>query len=191
MFELLSRRGFLQAAAMLAAQPRTGLADAPAIQPAPSSPWAGTVLQANEGEHLVAGRRRAAMRVKVDSTKAAGATMSMVISEVPPGTSVPVHLHRHEDELIFIHTGTGLVTHGDRQVPSTAGAMLYVPKGVWHGVVNTGPDTLTWCAIWSPPGFEQFFRETGVPFDSAGAAPTPAQMAESARKYGMVFRDPA
>jgi mannose-6-phosphate isomerase-like protein (cupin superfamily) len=120
-----------------------------------------------------------------------GATMSMVISEVSPGANIPIHLHRNEDELIFIHTGTGIVTLGDGQVPSSAGAVLYAPKGIWHGIENTGSDVLTWCAIWSPPGFEQFFRETGVPPGVDGRYPTPAQIAASARKHGMVFKNPA
>ena len=191
MIEFFNRRMFLQLAAVFVAQPRSASASALAGQTAQSSPWPGAVLQANDGEHLVAGRRRAPMRIKVDSTKAVGATMSMVISEVSAGANIPIHLHRNEDELIFIHTGTGIVTLGDRRVPASAGAVLYAPKGVWHGIDNTGSAMLTWCAIWSPPGFEQFFRETGVPPDSTGTGPTPAQVAESARKYGMVFRDPA
>ena len=72
--------------------------------------WGGTVLQIDEGELLVSGRRRAPMRIKVDSTVATGATMSMLISEVAPGAEIPVHLHRNEDELIFVHTGSGVVT---------------------------------------------------------------------------------
>lgn len=190
MLEFFSRRMFLQLAAVFAAQSRSEPASAFPGQAAQSSPWAGAVLQANEGEHLVAGRRRAPMRIKVDSTKAVGATMSMVISEVSAGANIPIHLHRNEDELIFIHTGSGIVTLGDRKVPSSAGAVLYAPKGVWHGIDNTGSEMLTSCAIWSPPGFEQFFRETGVPRDSTGTGPTPAQIAESARKYGMVFKEP-
>ena len=84
------------------------------------------------------------------------------------------------------------MTLGDRQVPSSVGAVLYAPKGI-PGTEsrNTGSDVLTWCAIRSPPGFEQFFRETGVPPDFAGASPTPDQIAESARKHGMVFKRPA
>ena len=84
------------------------------------------------------------MRIKIDSTKAEGATMSMVVSEVAPGANIPIHFHRQEDELIFIHTGSGLVTLGDRQVPSSTGAVLYAPRGVWHGIENTGSATLTW-----------------------------------------------
>jgi mannose-6-phosphate isomerase-like protein (cupin superfamily) len=187
----VSRRMFLHFAALFGAQSWATPVSARAVQSNQASRWPGAVLQANEGEHLVAGRRRAPMRIKIDSTKAVGATMSMVISEVSPGASIPIHLHRNEDELIFIHSGTGIVTLGDRKVPSSAGAVLYAPKGVWHGIENSGSVVLTWCATWSPPGFEQFFRETGVPAGFTGAGPTPDQIAESARKYGMVFRDPA
>jgi mannose-6-phosphate isomerase-like protein (cupin superfamily) len=187
----MSRRILLQLGSIFVPPSRSGAASAQAAQPAQPAPWAGAVLQAHEGEHLVAGRRRAPMRIKVDSTRAVGATMSMVMSEVSPGASIPIHLHRNEDELIFIHTGNGIVTLGDRQVSSSAGAVLYAPKGVWHGIENTGSDVITWCAIWSPPGFEQYFRETGVPPDVSGAGPSPAQIAESARKYGMVFKNPA
>ncbi len=129
------------------------------------------------------------MRIKVNSTSATGATMSMLVSEVAPGANIPVHLHRNEDELIFIHTGEGVVTLGEQQVPSRAGAVLYAPKGVWHGVVNTGRDVLTWCAVYSPPGFEQYFIEVGVPADSGLPGPPADVLAKAAAKYGMVFKD--
>ena len=154
-----------------------------------ASPWRGAVVQHDEGQLVISGRRRAPMRVKVDSRVATGATMSMIVSEVAPGATIPVHLHRNEDELIFIHTGSGLVTLGDAQVPCTAGAVLYAPRDVWHGVDNTGAAALTWCAIYSPPGFEQFFIETGTAPGDHGPVPTPDSVAAIARKYGMVFRD--
>jgi quercetin dioxygenase-like cupin family protein len=151
--------------------------------------WRGAVIAADEGELVISGRRRAPMRIKVDSRIAVGAAMSMIVSEVAPGASIPVHLHRNEDELIFIHNGGGIATLGDQRVPCVAGAVLYSPRGVWHGVDNTGTTTLTWCAIYSPPGFEQFFRETGtVPGDNRPALP-PDEVLAIAEKYGMVFRD--
>jgi quercetin dioxygenase-like cupin family protein len=116
--------------------------------------------------------------------------MSMVISEVAPGAAIPIHRHRNEDELIFIHTGRGSVTLGDERIDSTAGAMLYAPRGVWHGIENTGPETLTWCAVFSPPGFEQYFREVGVPPDGSVAPLSPDQVTAIGLKYGMEFRTP-
>ena len=151
--------------------------------------WRGAVVQHDEGQLVISGRRRAPMRIKVDSRVATGAAMSMIVSEVAPGASIPVHLHRNEDELIFIHTGSGIVTLGDDRIPCSPGAVLYGPRNVWHGVENTGSTVLTWCAIYSPPGFEQFFIETGTAPGDHGPVPTPDSVATIARKYGMVFRD--
>jgi hypothetical protein len=39
-----------------------------------------------------------------------------------------VHLHQREDDTIFIRMGSGLATLGDRQIPVTAGAIIYVPQ---------------------------------------------------------------
>lgn len=116
--------------------------------------------------------------------------MSMLVSEVEPGTGIPVHLRRNEDELIFIHTGSGIVILGERRIPSSAGAMLYAPKGVWHGVENTVSDVLTWCATWSPPGFEQYFKEAGTRPGDRAPAPSPEEATAIALRYRMVFRDP-
>ncbi|HUQ98737.1 MAG TPA: cupin domain-containing protein [Gemmatimonadaceae bacterium] len=150
--------------------------------------WQGTVLQADEGKFIVSGRRRAPMNVKIDSAQIPGVAMSMLVSEVGPGLTIPIHRHRNEDEIIFIHTGQGIVTMGNRRVPSSAGAMLYAPRGVWHGVENTGADTLTWCAIWSPAGFEQYFLEAASLISRPGAPPTREEMDKLAVRYGMEFR---
>jgi mannose-6-phosphate isomerase-like protein (cupin superfamily) len=170
-------------------QPAQARADSPGIDALGAPPWPGAVLQANEGELLISGGRRAPMRIKVDSRIAIGATMSMIVSVVDPGASIPVHLHRNEDELIFIHTGSGIVTLGEERIPSSAGAVLYGPRNIWHGVENTGSTVLTWCAVYSPPGFEQFFREVGVPPGKEDSAPSRERVLAIAEKYGMIFRE--
>ena len=156
--------------------------------PGESTAWRGVVLQPAEGRLLISGGRRAPVRIKVDSTIAHGATMSMIVSQVDPGASIPVHLHRNEDELIFIHTGEGIVTLGDERVPVVAGAVLYGARNIWHGVENTGATTITWCAVYSPPGFEQFFKEVGVVPGNESTAPSADRVREIASKYGMIFR---
>jgi hypothetical protein len=111
------------------------------------------------------------MRIKVDSTKAAAIFTGMKTSS-------------------FSSHWEGFVTLGEERVPSSAGAMLYAPTGVRHGIENTGPDVLTWCAVYSPPGFEQFFKEVGVPSGQSLPAPTPEQTVAVALKYGMVYKNP-
>lgn len=194
----MERRDFMvrgtAAATVLATGPLTLMAGAcqpyRIEQPTSSAgDWGGTVLQADEGERLLSGRRQGLMHIKVDTARTPGVAMSMVISEVPPGGAIPVHLHQREDEIIFLHSGSGVVTLGDARIPSTVGAMLYAPRGVWHGIENTGPDVITWCAIWSPSGFEQYFKETGSPPADGGPPPSAETIAAAAGKYGMVFRD--
>jgi mannose-6-phosphate isomerase-like protein (cupin superfamily) len=169
---------------------RAGVANAPRGNSlGEAALWRGAVVQPDEGDLLISGGRRAPVRFKVESTVAIGATMSMIVSQVDPGATIPVHLHRNEDELIFIHTGSGIVTLGDDRIPVSAGAVLYGPRNIWHGIENTGSTIITWCAVYSPPGFEQFFREVGVPPGQEGSAPTRDQVLAIARKYGMIFRE--
>jgi quercetin dioxygenase-like cupin family protein len=130
------------------------------------------------------------MRVKVDSASAKGVRMSMVVSEVAPGAAIPVHRHRNEDELIFIHTGEGILTLGEGTTRVSTGAMVYGPRGIWHGVENTGTEPLTWCAIFSPAGFEQYFKEIGVAPGDERQLPTTERVNAIAKKYGLQFRDP-
>lgn len=144
--------------------------------------------QPDEGELLISGRRRAPIRIKIDSARLRGVAMSMVVSEVLPETAIPVHRHRNEDELIFIHAGQGILTLGDRTHAVSAGAMLYGPRGVWHGIENPHATPLIWCAVYAPAGFEQFFKEVGVPPGRETQLPSTDAVTAVALKYGLEFR---
>jgi mannose-6-phosphate isomerase-like protein (cupin superfamily) len=144
--------------------------------------WKGTVLHAEDGQHIpLAGGRQ--LTIKVDSELTPGVRMSMVTEDLPPGAEILVHLHQREDEIIFIRMGRGMATLGDREVAVGPGAMVYVPQGVWHGLRNTGESVLGMSAIYSPPGFEQAFK------DSLRPNRTQAEIEENRKKYGIVYRD--
>ena len=118
-------------------------------QPAALAPDAGDVVYV--GRDLV--------RIKV-SPPAQG-RLAMITQDVMAGTTIPVHLHEREDEIIFIQSGRGEGVLGDAVVPLAAGSTLFVPQGTWHGGRNTGSEILRWIAIYSPSGFEGYFREIG------------------------------
>jgi mannose-6-phosphate isomerase-like protein (cupin superfamily) len=114
-------------------------------------------LGADDGERVYVGRDP----VRIKLSQEAPGRLAMITQEVSPGTTIPVHLHEREDEIIFIQSGEGEATLGERRVALAAGSMLFVPQGTWHGGRNTGRDVLMWIAIYSPSGFQGYFREIG------------------------------
>jgi mannose-6-phosphate isomerase-like protein (cupin superfamily) len=177
----VGRRRFLRGVGV------TAIAGMPAgLVPAESAqgtgPWKGAVLHAGDGQRIpLAGGRE--LTIKVDSHETPGVRMSMIAEDLPPGSAIPVHLHEREDELIFIRMGQGIATLGDREVPVGPGATIYVPQGVWHGLRNAGESTLGMSAIYSPPGFEQAFK------DSLRANRTAVDIEANRKKHGIVYRD--
>jgi mannose-6-phosphate isomerase-like protein (cupin superfamily) len=147
---------------------------------------APAALAAGDGELVYVGRDP--VRIKV-SPGGAGGRFGMITQDVSPGTVIPVHLHEKEDEIIFIQAGQGEATLGDAAVPLAAGSTLYVPQGTWHGGRNTGRETLKWIAIYSPSGFDGYFREIGR--RSPEAPPrrrTPEEREALDRRYGIRYR---
>jgi mannose-6-phosphate isomerase-like protein (cupin superfamily) len=146
-----------------------------------AAPWTGAILHAPDGLRIpLAGGRE--LTIKIDSAVTSGVRMSMVTEDLPPRAEIAVHLHEREDEIIFIRMGSGIATLGDREVPVGPGATVYAPQGVWHGLRNTGETTLGMSAIYSPPGFEQAFK------DSLRPNRTQAEIDANRKKHGIVYR---
>jgi len=97
----------------------------------------GMLVSDEEGEAYQWRDGTALVRIKI--SKANGAQAISFLSEsFIPGDAIRVHKHTNEDELIFIHKGTGVFTLGEKEYPVQAGDVALVPKGVWHGLRNTG-----------------------------------------------------
>jgi mannose-6-phosphate isomerase-like protein (cupin superfamily) len=146
--------------------------------------WPGLVVHGNEGLKIPPTPDGRVVTIKIDSQQTPGLRMSMIAEDLPPKSEIRVHLHQHEDEIIFIRMGTGVATLGDREVPVAAGASIYVPQGQWHGLRNNSQDTLGMTAIYSPAGFEQIFKDRLVHPNR-----TPAEAEAVRAKYGIVYRE--
>ena len=147
-----------------------------------SSPIA---LAAQDGELVFVGRDP--VRIKVSPK--GGGRFGMITQDVSPGTSIPIHRHEKEDEIIFIQSGSGEATIGDARVALAAGSTLFVPQGTWHGGRNTGTNVLEWIAIYSPSGFEGYFREIGRPSpDAPPRALSPDEREARDDRYGIRYR---
>lgn len=180
---LVGRRQFVRGISL--ASVSAMVASTAVAEPGPAATWAGAILHAGEGQSIPATPDGRKVTIKVDSQLTPGVRMSMITEDLPPNSEIRVHLHQREDEIIFIRMGKGIATLGDREVPVGPGATVYVPQGVWHGLRNNGQETLGMSAIYSPPGFEQAFKDRLLRPNR-----TRAEIEANRKKHGIVYRDP-
>jgi mannose-6-phosphate isomerase-like protein (cupin superfamily) len=136
------------------------------------------ILAADEGDVL--GNHR----IKVDPQRGS-MHMGVGLQRIKGGPGIALHRHDKEDEILFIHSGSGVGTVGDERRNITAGTTLYVPQGTWHGV-DPQSDEMEILWIVSPPHFAEHLREIGAEISRNGKISS-AEMDEIGRRHG--FRD--
>ncbi len=141
----------------------------------------------NHQTYYIAGRQ-APVTIVVDKSRKGVKTISFCYEDIRPGDGVPVHKHLNEIEMIYIQGGSGVFTLGDKTFPVQDGSAAYVPKGVWHGLQNTGPSTIRMMFSYAPSGFEDYFREIGVPKGVEWKEKSDEEWAAISKKYGIVMK---
>jgi mannose-6-phosphate isomerase-like protein (cupin superfamily) len=147
----------------------------------------GLVVNENEGEEIMLREGTATVKIKIAKTNGYK-TMSFLASSIPPGDSIPVHKHLNEDEVIFIHKGSGVITVGKKEYPLSENLVAMVPKGVWHGIRNTGNESIEMRFAYSPAGFEGYFREVGTPAGQPFIKRSLEERRPIAKKWGMIYK---
>jgi mannose-6-phosphate isomerase-like protein (cupin superfamily) len=150
----------------------------------------GIIVRKDEGTHILTGRRRVPITIKISNAKHGVDGISFCTEEQSPGRKMRIHKHLNNDELIFIHQGEGTLTVDNRSVQVKAGDVAFVPRGTWHGLDNTGKENLIMVFQYSPAGFEEYFIENGTPEGMPAKEKTEEEYAVTEKKYGMVYKDP-
>ena len=78
---------------------------------------------------------------------------SMTVEYYAPIGSDPQAPHQ-QDELYFIHRGTGQLIIAGERYPFTPGDCFFVAAGVDHRFENFSADFGTWAVFWGPEGGE-------------------------------------
>jgi quercetin dioxygenase-like cupin family protein len=113
--------------------------------------------------------------------------MALGTQELVGGAGIPMHRHETADEVLIIEHGHAHALIDDKRVEVIPGSTVFVPRGTWHAIENTGdPIKLTW--IVTPPGLEDFFRGVGVRPGEPIKKLSPTEVQEIGRQHGTTFR---
>ncbi len=150
----------------------------------------GIVLEPGGGRSL-SYPRGGRIELKARAADTGGAYALLEFTIPPGGRGSPPHYHLAMEEAFYLVDGELAFTLGERTLRMTAGSFVFVPRGVVHTFINTGPRPTRCLILVSPADFEGYFIELG---ELAGAAPDGppdrAAVAQIAGKYGQVFVDP-
>ncbi|MBI4571136.1 MAG: cupin domain-containing protein [Chloroflexi bacterium] len=107
---------------------------------------------------------------------------SLIEETCPPGFGgPPIHTHRDESEAFYIVSGDLTMLLGEDTIVAAAGSFVFVPAGTAHGFANRTDAPVTFIFMYSPGGFEGYFREV-IPALAAGEAP--AILRDISVRYG-------
>ena len=138
-------------------------------------------------------------RVTIKATMAdSGGAYALYETLVARGGGMPPHLHRYEDEALFVLDGTFAITIGAQTIAAEPGAWMFGPRGVPHAFRNIGEAPGRLLVLVSPGTLqEQFIAEVGRPTDALDTPQQPsprpislqdlAWLAARAEKYGLEF----
>ena len=99
-------------------------------------------MAANAVPHFKGGEGEAIVR-KFDDPRM-GAVVQLTL---PVGSSIGLHTHTGNCEIIHVLSGRGVCHDDGTDVPLTAGMTHYCPEGHTHGIDNTGAEPLVLLGI--------------------------------------------
>ena len=106
------------------------------------------------------------------------------------GDGPPQHIHKNEDEDIYVLEGEINVLIGERTIKAASGSFLRIPRGTVHTFSRAEEKPAKLLAMFSPAGFEQFFDEA-VDLDVTDTEAYVAKCAALAEKYNMEIVGPS
>ncbi len=105
------------------------------------------------------------------------------------GDGPPQHIHKAEDEAIYVLEGEIKILVGERTLRATAGSFVRIPRGTVHTFSRIEQKPAKLLAIFSPAGFEKFFDEA-VDLDVTDTETYVAKGKALAEKYNMEIVGP-
>jgi quercetin dioxygenase-like cupin family protein len=125
--------------------------------------------------------------------KATGAetadAFTILEGENPPGTGVPPHVERYEDETFFVLEGTYVFDVDHEQHELGPGGFVHIKRGTAHAFRNAGNTTGRLLCLLTPGGIHERFMADLALLGSNGM-PSPDEIVACGNRYGIEFLPP-
>jgi len=125
-------------------------------------------LGPGEGQPIWFLRNRMTVKATAETT---GGAYGLVESFIVPGFSPPLHVHHREDEAFWVLEGELTMRCGDRTFRASAGAFVFLPRGVPHTFVVEGNEPARMLTLLTPGGGEKLFIDGGRQAEHDGLPP--------------------
>ncbi len=106
-------------------------------------------------------------------------------SAPPPAPPAPLHIHRKEDEAMYVLEGNFQLSIEKKSIPAPPGSFVLVRKGTLHTIANLGPGFGRLLIVLTPPGFEGYWEEMAKLARASAGKLDPAQVSALREKYNM------
>ena len=117
--------------------------------------------------------------------------------EVPPNNGPPLHKHSMGDEAFYVLEGEFSFPYGNKEAKvADKGQLINAPRGQSHTYKNIGKAVGKLLLINTPPNFEKFFEEIGIPINDKSSFQPPSKITPSlienvvktATRYGLEIK---
>ncbi|MDP3274488.1 MAG: cupin domain-containing protein [Deltaproteobacteria bacterium] len=82
--------------------------------------------------------------------KSRGDAYGLYRGTIAPSCGIALELHEHTSETVMVISGQAVGLIGDREIPMGPGQVMHVDKNVWHGIRNSGSESLEILVIGHP-----------------------------------------
>ncbi len=87
----------------------------------------------------------------IGPTNSDAKNVALGVAVFPAGSAPAGHVHPAEEEVIHIISGTGELVTPEGTAQLEPGTTVYIPAGLHHATVSTGPDDLSLVSVFAPP----------------------------------------
>jgi len=133
-------------------------------------------------------RTLSSFTIKIDEKNGGSPGLWVGTSSIPVGAAIRLHRHLHEDEVLYIRSGTAHVHVGGLQGDADAGTLVFIPRNTWVSVKNDGKTPIELLFEFNAPGFDRYMRCESVPVGEPAPPVSPSEEKRCAQLGDVEYR---